>query len=92
MRGKVFLSSQFQAVESVRAGSDLELPVNRLTLREREILQLLAEGKSNKQVAETLRISSGTVETHRKKIIGKLQLHSAAELVRYAIRNNLAKP
>lgn len=62
---------------------------SRLTPREREIVQLLAEGRSNKQVADALGISPATVETHRKNILGKLHLHSTADLVRYAIRNNL---
>ncbi len=56
----------------------------RLTPRERQIVQLLAEGKTNKETAETLGISLGTVETHRKNILGKLQLHCTADLVRYA--------
>jgi len=62
---------------------------SRLTPREREILQCLAEGKSNKEVADALQISPGTVGTHRKNILGKLKAHSTAELVRYAVRNNL---
>jgi DNA-binding NarL/FixJ family response regulator len=63
---------------------------SRLTPREREIVQLLAEGKSNKEVAVTLGISIRTAETHRRNIMRKLQFHSVAELVRYAFRNNLA--
>lgn len=65
---------------------------SRLTPRERQIVQLLAEGKSNKQAAESLGISIGTVETHRKHIFGKLQLHCTADLVRYAVRNHLVTP
>ena len=61
----------------------------RLTPREREVLPLLAEGKSNKEVAVALNISVNTVETHRAKIMSKLDLHSISELVRYAIRNRL---
>lgn len=61
----------------------------RLTPRERQIVQLLAEGKTNKETADTLGITLGTAETHRKNILGKLQLHCTADLVRYAIRNNL---
>ena len=57
--------------------------------RERQIVQLLAEGKGNKETAYVLGISLTTVETHRKNIFGKLQLHCTADLVRYAIRNNL---
>lgn len=64
----------------------------RLSAREREILQLVAEGKSSKQVASTLSISVKTAEAHRSNILRKLNLHSATELVRYAIRNKLIEP
>jgi DNA-binding NarL/FixJ family response regulator len=63
----------------------------RLTPREREILQLLAEGKANKEVASLLGISVNTAEAHRANIMLKLDLHSVAELVHYAIRNNIVK-
>lgn len=62
------------------------------TPREREILQLLAESKSNKEVAATLGISVKTAETHRSNIMRKLSFHSMSELVRYAIRNKLVEP
>ena len=62
---------------------------SRLTPREREILQLLSEGKSNKEVATLLGISVNTAEAHRANIMLKLDLHSLAELVLYAIRNNI---
>ena len=62
---------------------------SRLTPREREILQLLAEGKSNKDVASLLGISVNTAEAHRANIMLKLDLHTVAELVLYAIRNNI---
>jgi len=61
----------------------------RLTPREREVAQLLAEGKSNKEAAVLLDISAKTVETHRANIMIKLNAHSITELVRYAIRNAL---
>ncbi|HVN07818.1 MAG TPA: response regulator transcription factor [Patescibacteria group bacterium] len=61
----------------------------RLTPREREIVQLLAEGKSNKEVAGVLGISVRTAETHRSNIMLKLDLHSIVELVRYAVRNRI---
>jgi DNA-binding NarL/FixJ family response regulator len=64
---------------------------SRLSPREREILQLLAEGKSNKDVANLLGISVNTAEAHRANIMMKLDLHSVAELVHYAIRNNIIK-
>lgn len=64
---------------------------SRLTPREREILQLLAEGKANKEVASLLGISVNTAEAHRANIMVKLDLHSVTELVHYAIRNNIIK-
>ncbi len=73
------------AVEAEDIGS-------RLTPREREIVQLLAEGKSNKEVASALNISVKTVETHRTNIMRKLRFHSVGELVRYAVRNNIVSP
>jgi DNA-binding NarL/FixJ family response regulator len=60
-----------------------------LTSREREILQLLAEGKTNKDVATLLNISLYTVETHRSHILQKLHLHNSAELVLYAVRKGI---
>jgi DNA-binding NarL/FixJ family response regulator len=63
-----------------------------LTAREREIVQLLAEGRGNKEVADELAISVKTVETHRAAIMRKLGIGSLADLVRYAIRNQLIEP
>jgi DNA-binding NarL/FixJ family response regulator len=63
------------------------LPV--LTAREREVTQLLAEGKSSKEVATLLNLSTKTVETHRSNIMRKLSLHSIRDLVVYAIKNNI---
>jgi DNA-binding NarL/FixJ family response regulator len=64
----------------------------RLTSREREIVQLLAEGNSNKQIARALDLSVKTVETHRAAIMRKLDLHSLADLVRFAIRTQIISP
>jgi len=66
-----------------------ELVSQRLTSREREIVQLLAEGKSSKEVALSLGISVKTAETHRANVMRKLELHSVSELVRYAVRNQI---
>ena len=63
-----------------------------LTVREAEIVQLLAEGNSNKQIAGALDISSRTVENHRAKIMQRLALHSFSELIRYAIRLGIVEP
>jgi DNA-binding NarL/FixJ family response regulator len=64
----------------------------RLTSREREIVQLLAEGNSSKEVATALGISAKTAETHRSNIMRKLELHSVSELVLYAVRNQIIEP
>jgi DNA-binding NarL/FixJ family response regulator len=75
-----------------KPGSSSDTPRSRLTPRERELVQLLAEGKSNKEAADALGISLNTVETHRKNVMSKLRLRSASDLVRYAIRNKLVEP
>jgi len=62
---------------------------NRLTPREREVVQLIAEGKSTKEVAVALQLSVKTAETHRSNIMRKLELHSVSDLVLYAVRNNI---
>jgi DNA-binding NarL/FixJ family response regulator len=68
-----------------------ENPPSVLSPREREIIQLLAEGKSNNEVADMLYISAKTVETHRAHVMQKLNLHSITQLVHYAIRNKIAE-
>ena len=60
-----------------------------LTDREKEVLQLLAEGRSNKDVANLLDLGLSTVETHRKNLMQKLNLHNTAEIVLYAVRKGL---
>jgi len=62
-----------------------------LTTREREVLQLIAEGCTNKTIAERLCVSSRTVETHRAHIMAKLKVDSVSDLVRYAIRNKIVE-
>jgi DNA-binding NarL/FixJ family response regulator len=69
-----------------------EIIGDRLTSREREIVQLLSEGKSSKEVASVLSISVKTAETHRANIMRKLEIHSVSELVRYAVRNQIIEP
>jgi DNA-binding NarL/FixJ family response regulator len=66
-----------------------EPPGTPLTPRERKVLQLLAEGRTNKEVAAALGIGLKTVETHRMNLMAKLGLHSVVDLVRYAIRNGI---
>jgi DNA-binding NarL/FixJ family response regulator len=92
-RHRPYLSSRVSEAASSaagRSGSALgQSSRSRLTPREREILQLLAEGKSNKEVAGFLGISVKTAETHRANIMLKLDFHSITELVRYAVRNKI---
>jgi two-component system response regulator NreC len=68
---------------------DIEDSYELLTFREREVLQLIAEGKSNKEVANMLNLSRYTVETHRSNILSKLNLHSVPELILYAVRKGV---
>ena len=82
-------------LDSIRArGTLAEVPRtvrDRLTPREREIVQLLSEGKSSKEVAVILGISVKTSETHRANIMRKLEIHSVSQLVRYAVRNQIVE-
>jgi two-component system, NarL family, response regulator NreC len=64
-------------------------PIDLLTTREREVLQMIAEGKTNKEIAGVLNLSVYTVDAHRGRIMEKLNLHSINELVRFAVRNGL---
>lgn len=72
--------------------SKTDLPSDPLSLRERQVLQLVAEGKTTKEVARILGISAKTAETHRDHIMKKLDLHETAGLVRYAIRRGVIQP
>jgi DNA-binding NarL/FixJ family response regulator len=74
---------------NVRPAEDLISDV--LTAREREVIQLLAEGKTSKEVAVTLNLSVKTAETHRTNLMRKLGLHSVADLTRYAVRNGIVQ-
>lgn len=96
-RKPFFTSYATEMLVSGYAGESNQLPMldltsNRLTAREREIVQLLAEGKSSKEVATTLNISTKTAETHRANIMRKLEFHSVGEVVRYAVRNQMIEP
>jgi len=64
-------------------------PIDLLTSREREVLQMLAEGKTNKEIAAVLNLSPYTVEAHRGRVMEKLNVHTLADLVRFAVRNGL---
>jgi DNA-binding NarL/FixJ family response regulator len=86
------VTEMFLANRANNAANQADSMRNRLTVREVEILQLLAEGKTAKEVATALGIATKTSDTHRTNIMRKLDLHSIAELVRYAIRNKIVEP
>lgn len=91
-RNGTFFSSRFNSrtgpgQRSEQRGKTKET----LTPRERQVVQLLAEGKTTKEVASALNLSVKTAETHRSNIMGKLDLHSISEVVLYAVRNNIVQ-
>jgi DNA-binding NarL/FixJ family response regulator len=91
-RGAVYLSPGLSR-EAVKAYMENgELSANPLSPREREVLQLVAEGKTTKEVAVILGISAKTAESHRTRIMEKLDIHETASLVRYAIRQGVIQP
>ena len=88
-RGTVYLSPGLSDTVVNAYLSKSELPPDPLSPREREVLQLVAEGKSTKEVASILCVSVKTADTHRTRIMAKLDIHDTATLVRYAIRRGL---
>ena len=94
---KPFLTSavtEFMLDDYLRRGAAPldEVAPAAVTVREREILQLIAEGQSNKEAAATLGVSVKTIEAHRANVMRKLRLRSVSDLVRYAIRNRIVQP
>jgi DNA-binding NarL/FixJ family response regulator len=92
--GQRYLSTQVseQIIDAVVTGTSQEFNMDeRISIREREILQLIAEGNSNSQIAKKLVISARTVETHRTNIMRKLELTSQIDILRYAIQHGLAQ-
>lgn len=89
MEDRIYLSPGLEATIARSLGDPSSTTSEILTHREIEVLQLLAEGKSTKRVAETLSVSTKTVETHRLHIMAKLRLYSIAELTKYAIRQGI---
>jgi len=93
-QGKPFLSPAVAALverQKSLVASEVEDRYELLTERERQLYQLLAEGKSNKEIASLLNLSLHTVETHRTRIMEKLDVHSSAELVLSAVRRGLVR-
>lgn len=93
--GKAFLSqsvTQLVVDEFVKSMKERDAQPEPVSAREREVLQLLAEGKSNKEISKVLNLSIKTVETHRANIMRKLGLRNIADLVLYAVRNHIVEP
>ena len=90
--GGVYLSPHVSGAVVQAYLAKSELPYEPLTPRERQVLQLIAEGKTTKETAAVLDVSVKTAETHRTNLMEKLDIHSTAGLVRYAIRRGLLQP
>jgi two-component system, NarL family, response regulator NreC len=91
LRGQVYLSPGISASVMAAYHSKSDLPADPLTSRERQVLQLIAEGKSTKDVAVLLGISVKTAESHRSRLMQKLDIHETATLVRYAVKHGLVQ-
>lgn len=91
-RGQVYLSPGVSSAVMEAYNSKSETSKNPLTPRERQVLQLIAEGKSTKDVASLLGISVKTAESHRTRLMQKLDIHETASLVLYAVRHGIVQP
>jgi DNA-binding NarL/FixJ family response regulator len=96
LQNKTYVSSKIAAIGLDRSLNRSRIaqtisPADYLTPREREIVELLTDGKTAKEVAATLELSVKTVETHRSNVMRKLQIHSVSELVLYAVRHNIIR-
>lgn len=92
VRGGVYVSSGISETIIHACFSNAHVPEDPLTLREREVLKLVAEGRTTKEVASLLGVSIKTADTHRTRIMRKLDIHQTAGLVRYAIRRGFLRP
>jgi two-component system response regulator NreC len=91
-QGELYLSPRVSRTVVTAYLSRSDVPPDPLTSREREVLQLIAEGETTKEIAWRLGLSHKTVESHRIKLMRKLDIHETATLVRYAIRRGLTHP
>ena len=91
-RGRIYLSPGISRTVVDAYLAKTELPPDPLSPREREVLQLVAEGKTTKEIARLLGVSVKTAENHRTRIMAKLDIHETAGLVRYAIRHGIIQP
>jgi DNA-binding NarL/FixJ family response regulator len=88
-KGQAFLSPEVSDAVLTDYRKHVSNPMDLLTSREHEILAMIAEGKANKEIAATLKLSVYTVESHRGSVMEKLNLHNTGDIVRFAIRNGL---
>jgi DNA-binding NarL/FixJ family response regulator len=88
-RGEAYLSPSIADAVLSDYRKHVTNPIDLLTSREREVIVMIAEGKTNKEIANILQLSVYTVEAHRGKIMEKLNLHNTGDIVRFAIRNGL---
>ncbi|MDH5655548.1 MAG: response regulator transcription factor [Spirochaetia bacterium] len=91
MNGKTYLSPRIESQLSGDSSSSKDSPFISLTNREREILKLIAEGKSSEEIAKILNISSRTVKVHRANMMKKLNVHKVADMVKYAIKAGMVE-
>lgn len=91
-RGAVYLSPGISPAVVGAYLSKTDVPADPLSIRERQVLQLVSEGKSTREVAKQLGVSAKTVESHRTRLMRKLDIHETASLVRYAIRHGVIQP
>jgi DNA-binding NarL/FixJ family response regulator len=91
-REGIYLSASISRALVDALASKTELPAEPLTERERQVVQLIGEGKSTREIAGLLGISTKTAESHRTRLMQKLDIHETASLVRYAIRRGLVQP
>ena len=91
LRGEVYISDRVPAAVSkvLERKSDVTSPLALLSARQREILQMIAEGQSTKEIGYRLNLSGKTVETHRRLLMQRLDIHDVAGLARFAVRSGL---
>lgn len=92
LRGSVYLSPGISPAVTGVYLSKTSVPADPLSTRERQVLQLISEGKSSREAAQHLGVSVKTLESHRTRLMHKLDIHETASLVRYAIRRGLIEP
>ena len=88
-RGEIYLGRELSPEARERISSGAEDPYDRLTGRERQVLQLIAEGKTNRQIAQELEVAIKTIDTHRCHLMQKLNIHDQTALIKYALRRGI---